>query len=94
MNKSFSFIILCVMMIVLLSSTQKANAATCNPQDLLPCAGFLSSGAPPSKACCGKLKAQQPCFCGYVKNPSLKQYINSPNAKKVASACGVSIPKC
>ncbi|KAJ9562348.1 hypothetical protein OSB04_007508 [Centaurea solstitialis] len=82
------------MVIVLLGRIQKANAATCNPQELLPCAGSLSSGAPPSVACCSKLKAQQPCFCGYLKNPSLGQYINSPNAKKVVSACGVSVPKC
>ncbi|MFS7973432.1 putative bifunctional inhibitor/plant lipid transfer protein/seed storage helical [Helianthus anomalus] len=91
MNTTFSFVVLCALVMVLLGNT---NAATCNPQDLLPCATFLSSGAPPSAACCIKLKAQQPCFCGYTKNPSLGKYINSPNAKKVASACGVAIPKC
>ncbi|KAI3500148.1 hypothetical protein L1887_35965 [Cichorium endivia] len=94
MKKALSFIAMCVLVMVVLDDVQMTNAATCNPQELLPCAAFLSSGATPSVACCSKLKAQQPCFCGYVKNPSLGQYINSPNAKKVASACGVSIPKC
>ncbi|CAH1420223.1 unnamed protein product [Lactuca virosa] len=94
MKKAFSFIVLCALVVMLVDNVEKTNAATCNPQELLPCAAFLSSGATPSVACCSKLKAQQPCFCGYVKNPSLGQYINSPNAKKVVSACGVSIPKC
>ncbi|GJZ96200.1 non-specific lipid-transfer protein 2-like protein [Tanacetum coccineum] len=94
MKKAFSFIVLCAFVIVLLGNGQKTNAQTCNPQELMPCAAFLSSGAKPSMACCSKLKAQQPCFCGYMKNPSIGQYINSPNAKKVASACGVPIPKC
>ncbi|KAK9048947.1 hypothetical protein SSX86_032084 [Deinandra increscens subsp. villosa] len=94
MNKTFNFIFMCALVIVLLGNAQKTNAATCDPRDLLPCLGFLSSGAKPSLACCSKLKSQQPCFCGYVKNPSLGRYVNSPNVKKVASACGVSIPKC
>ncbi|KAL4582502.1 hypothetical protein LXL04_007052 [Taraxacum kok-saghyz] len=94
MKKVFSFVVLSVLLMMLLNNVEKSNAATCNPQELLPCAAFLSSGAKPSVACCSKLKAQQPCFCGYAKNPSLGQYINSPNARKVASACGISIPKC
>ncbi|KAI7749008.1 hypothetical protein M8C21_009914 [Ambrosia artemisiifolia] len=94
MNKTFSFVVLCALAIVLLGNAQNTNAATCNVQELLPCATYLSSGAPPSVACCSKLKAQQPCFCTYLKNPSAGQYINSPNAKKIASACGVAFPKC
>ncbi|KAG2255283.1 hypothetical protein Bca52824_074577 [Brassica carinata] len=27
-------------------------------------------------------------------NPTLSQYVNSPNAKKVASSCNVATPKC
>ncbi|KAL8250891.1 hypothetical protein R6Q59_034584 [Mikania micrantha] len=94
MNKTFSFVVLCALLIALLGNVQKSNAATCNPQELLPCAGSISSGAQPSASCCTKLKAQQPCLCGYAKNASLRQYFNSPNAKKVASACGVPVPKC
>ncbi|KAL8231135.1 hypothetical protein R6Q57_000913 [Mikania cordata] len=94
MNKAFSFVVLCALVMALLGNIQKSNAATCNPQDLLPCASSISSGAKPSLNCCTKLKAQQPCLCGYAKNASLRRYFNSPNAKKVASACGVPVPKC
>lgn len=94
MKKAFSLLVLCALVIVLLGNAQKANAQTCNPQELRLCVVYLSNGAPPSAACCSKLKAQQPCYCRYTKNPNLGKYLNSPNAAKVATACGLSIPKC
>ncbi|KAI3500152.1 hypothetical protein L1887_35969 [Cichorium endivia] len=93
MKKALSFIAMCVLVMVVMDNVQMTNAATCNAQELLPCAVFLVSGATPSVACCSKLKAQQPCFCEYVKDPRVGQNINSPNAKKIVSACGVSFPK-
>ncbi|MBA0879797.1 hypothetical protein Goshw_027858 [Gossypium schwendimanii] len=97
MMKRVSFVALCVvaLAVVLFSGESRtAEAVTCNPGELAPCSPALTSSTPPSSACCSKLKAQQPCLCGYIKNPSLKQYVNSPNAKKVASTCGVPYPKC
>ena len=71
-----------------------AEAVTCTPTELSPCAAAISSSSPPSGACCTKLKEQKPCLCGYIKNPSLRQYVNSPGAIKVLSSCGVTKPKC
>ncbi|XP_022858637.1 non-specific lipid-transfer protein 2P-like [Olea europaea var. sylvestris] len=67
-------------------------AEGCVISELQPCASAIVSGTPPSVECCTNLKQQQPCFCQYLKDPSLGGYVKSPNAKKVARACGVSIP--
>ncbi|KAG5623643.1 hypothetical protein H5410_008861 [Solanum commersonii] len=64
---------------------------------VLVCNQFGASeagGTAPSQDCCARLKSQQPCICGFMKDPNLKQYVNSPNARKVAGQCGVSIPSC
>ncbi|XP_062152440.1 non-specific lipid-transfer protein 2-like [Alnus glutinosa] len=83
-----------VVAVLLCEAPLTAKAVTCNPTELSPCISAITSSAPPSSACCGKLKEQKPCLCGYIKNPNLKQYVNSPGAKKVARACGVTIPSC
>ena len=88
---------LMVMVVLVLSGVElprMAEAVTCSPLTLSPCAGAISSSSPPSSLCCQRLKEQQPCLCGYLRNPSLRQYVNSPGAKKVASACGVPTPSC
>jgi hypothetical protein len=56
--------------------------------------GAITSSQPPSSLCCDKIKQQKPCFCQYLQDPNLKKYISSPGAEKVASTCGVAIPKC
>ncbi|MBD4021937.1 hypothetical protein GUI04_23790 [Xanthomonas citri pv. citri] len=78
---------------VVLAGTQKATAASCSVSQLAPCAPAFTSGKP-SAQCCANLKQQRPCLCGYIRNPSLRSYVTSPNARKVASTCGVPIPKC
>ncbi|XP_052174516.1 non-specific lipid-transfer protein 2-like [Diospyros lotus] len=83
-----------VVMLVVVGQGPEVAAVTCNPSELSPCAAALTSNTPPTKVCCGKLKEQQPCFCQYLKNPNLQKFISSPNAKKVASSCGVAVPKC
>ncbi|KVI08843.1 hypothetical protein Ccrd_012781 [Cynara cardunculus var. scolymus] len=40
------------------------------------------------------MREQRPCFCGYLRNPSLRQFVSPATAKRVASQCGVSIPQC
>ncbi|CAN0896616.1 Probable non-specific lipid-transfer protein AKCS9 [Linum grandiflorum] len=70
------------------------TADACNPAELSPCAGAIASGAPPSGACCGKLKQQQPCLCGYIKNPNFRQFVTAPGAKAVLRSCGVAYPSC
>ncbi|KAL3844897.1 hypothetical protein ACJIZ3_002300 [Penstemon smallii] len=71
-----------------------AGAVNCSPVELSSCLGAVTGGGQPSPQCCGKLREQQPCLCGYIRNPSLRPYVNSPNARKVAAACGVNIPRC
>nr|AAB06586.1 putative nonspecific lipid transfer; auxin induced gene [Zinnia elegans]BAA06462.1 TED4 [Zinnia elegans] len=81
-------------LMMILAGSQTTMAVTCQVTQLAPCASAISSSSPPSSQCCAKIKEQKPCLCQYMKNPSLKAYVSSPNAKKVANACGVPIPKC
>ncbi|KAL7160883.1 hypothetical protein ACSBR2_041512 [Camellia fascicularis] len=91
-----SYIAVCsvLVLILLACEAQVSMAVTCNPTELSPCVGAITSNTPPSKLCCSKIKEQKPCLCQYVKNPNLKKFVTSPNAKKVATTCGVPIPKC
>ncbi|XP_059450746.1 non-specific lipid-transfer protein 2-like [Corylus avellana] len=83
-----------VVAVLLCEATPTAEAVTCTPTELSPCLPAITSSARPSSSCCSKLKEQKPCLCGYLKNPNLKQYVNSPGAKKVLSTCGVPLPNC
>ncbi|KAG5614383.1 hypothetical protein H5410_014207 [Solanum commersonii] len=81
-------------LVILIGELLVAEAVTCKIAELTPCADAIISSKPPSASCCAKLKEQKPCLCGYIKDPKLKPYVNSPNAKKVAKTCGVPFPKC
>ncbi|KAG8373753.1 hypothetical protein BUALT_Bualt11G0057800 [Buddleja alternifolia] len=85
---------LVAMVVVLVAEVHETAAANCVPTELSPCLAAITGGSPPSPQCCSKLREQQPCFCGYSKNPALKPYVESPNAKKVAATCGVAFPRC
>ncbi|CAH8362297.1 unnamed protein product [Eruca vesicaria subsp. sativa] len=71
-----------------------AVGAACDAKQLQPCLAAITGGGQPSGDCCAKLKEQQSCLCGFAKIPSFAQYVNSPNARKVLSACGVPYPSC
>ncbi|EXC20523.1 hypothetical protein L484_027077 [Morus notabilis] len=96
--KKFSCLALLALVVavatVFLSKAPVAEAATCSAVALSPCLSAITGGTAPSSVCCSRLREQRPCLCGYLKDPNLRQYVNSPNAKKVASVCGVSYPKC
>ncbi|WCJ25330.1 Bifunctional inhibitor/lipid-transfer protein/seed storage 2S albumin superfamily protein [Euphorbia peplus] len=83
-----------VMVLVILSELHMSDAANCNISQLRSCAPAMSSNATPSRGCCNNLIAQQPCLCGYMKDPSLKQFVSSPGAQRVSKFCGISIPRC
>ncbi|KAI3462562.1 hypothetical protein Pfo_019225 [Paulownia fortunei] len=85
---------LVAMVVVLVAEVHETEAVNCSPLELSPCLGAITGSQNPSPQCCSKLKEQVPCFCGYINNPTLRPYIESPNAKKVASICGVATPKC
>nr|GMC79768.1 uncharacterized protein LOC109168309 [Ipomoea batatas] len=80
-------------MVLVLSTETKLSWAACDVQQLSPCLSAITSNTKPSQLCCHSLIQQKPCFCQYLKNPTLKNYVNSPAAKKAAKTCKVSIPK-
>ncbi|KAK3017022.1 hypothetical protein RJ639_006533 [Escallonia herrerae] len=57
-------------------------AVTCSALQLSPCASAITSASTPSPTCCSKIKEQRPCLCKYLKDPNLKKFISSPNARK------------
>ncbi|TKY50880.1 Non-specific lipid-transfer protein 2 [Spatholobus suberectus] len=91
-----SYATLCITLtLLLLAQTELSKAAvTCNALQLSACASAITSSSPPSAVCCSKLKEQRPCLCQYLKDPNLKRLVNSPNARKVANACGSPFPTC
>ncbi|XP_022158506.1 non-specific lipid-transfer protein 2-like [Momordica charantia] len=90
---SLCLLVAVVATVALLSGARSVEAA-CNPMELSPCLGAITSSAPPSTVCCQKLKQQQPCFCEYAKDPRMKPYVESPRAKAVASICRIAVPRC
>ncbi|KAE8696062.1 Non-specific lipid-transfer protein 2 [Hibiscus syriacus] len=94
----FSFVPYCVVALVVVvlfsGGTRTAEAVTCDVSELSPCMAAITSPKPPSTTCCSKLKEQKPCFCQYLKNPTIKQFVDTPRAKKIASTCGVEYPQC
>ncbi|KAI7734368.1 hypothetical protein M8C21_006005 [Ambrosia artemisiifolia] len=69
-------------------------AVNCNYMELMVCAGAVTSHQPPSSDCCAKVKEQKTCFCGYLQNPTIRQYVTPQDAQRVAKQCGVTLPNC
>ncbi|ANM64338.1 putative bifunctional inhibitor/plant lipid transfer protein/seed storage helical [Arabidopsis thaliana] len=80
--------------VLLMILAPAAEAVTCSPMQLSPCATAITSSSPPSALCCAKLKEQRPCLCGYMRNPSLRRFVSTPNARKVSKSCKLPIPRC
>ncbi|XP_038680123.1 non-specific lipid-transfer protein 2-like [Tripterygium wilfordii] len=90
-----SYVAVCAMLVLLLAEqTQVTEAVTCSPVQLSPCVNAITSSSQPSQLCCSRIKEQKPCLCGYFRNPNLKKFIETPNARKVADTCGTPFPKC
>ncbi|KAH7856982.1 hypothetical protein Vadar_007609 [Vaccinium darrowii] len=75
-------------------NAQVSVAVTCNILALAPCLDAINNGTTPSDSCCSNLKEQQSCLCQFAKDPNYSKYITSPNAIKLAKACGVPVPEC
>ncbi|CAN7054366.1 non-specific lipid-transfer protein 2 [Brassica rapa] len=88
-------LITCTILLLLIVAQENRVAAAeqCNPMQLMPCEDAIMKGSTPSNECCTRLKQQQHCICQYMKNPNFKSFLNSPNAKMVASHCQCK-PKC
>ncbi|CAM0956547.1 unnamed protein product [Alopecurus aequalis] len=66
----------------------------CDVEKLIVRGTAIITGAMPSASCCSNLKAQEGCFCQYAKDPAYSLYINSPNAHKTLTSCGITLPTC
>ncbi|KAJ8753720.1 hypothetical protein K2173_026396 [Erythroxylum novogranatense] len=94
MKSSYVAICTLFLMLIMAAEVQVTLAVTCNPTELSPCVSAITSNSPPSQLCCDKIKEQKPCLCQYLNDPRLKKFVDSPNARKVASTCGTPYPKC
>ncbi|KAK1362719.1 Non-specific lipid-transfer protein 2 [Heracleum sosnowskyi] len=71
------------------------EAVTCNPTALSSCLPAIQNPSQaPTSTCCNNLRDQKPCLCGYLRNPFLRGYVNSPGSKRVSAVCNVPTPSC
>ena len=94
MAKAVAMLVALALVAVAATSASGASAQQCNASQLAVCATAVISGSAPTASCCSNLRAQQPCFCQYARNPAYSSYINSPNARRTLSSCGIAIPSC
>jgi len=94
MKPAAHHLVLLAAVLVLVLCAGVGDAATCDATQLAPCAGAIIGNAPPTSACCSRLKEQQPCLCTYARDPNLQRYVNSPNGKKAMAACRLPVPSC
>ncbi|KAK3036545.1 hypothetical protein RJ639_030986 [Escallonia herrerae] len=80
--------------ILLLCKVSVAKAVECDVAELAICAPVFTLSQPPSKACCSKVREQQPCLYEYLKDPLLKPFVDFPYARRAVKACYVPSPKC
>ncbi|KAK4766047.1 hypothetical protein SAY87_007689 [Trapa incisa] len=92
--KGKCLLVSCLLVLLVAVRVEITEAVICNAIELSSCASAITTSTPPSKLCCRKIKEQQPCLCNYLKNPSLKKFVNTPNARRVASTCGTPFPRC
>nr|ACG37669.1 nonspecific lipid-transfer protein precursor [Zea mays] len=85
---------LALVVVVAVASAGGAAAQQCSAAQLAACAPAIISGSPPTASCCSNLRAQEPCFCQYARNPAYSSYINSPNARRTLASCGIAVPSC
>nr|GLL21531.1 Non-specific lipid-transfer protein 2 [Ipomoea trifida] len=84
-----------VAVLLLLLGEAQFSLATCDAKQLNPCLSALTFNLHPPPQCCERLNQQKPCFCQYVKNPKLKDYlVNSAAAKKVYELCKLYVIIC
>ncbi|KAL1804090.1 hypothetical protein ACET3Z_032737 [Daucus carota] len=73
--------------VFILAIEMSGTDAACNALALSSCLPAVQNPSQaPSATCCNNLRSQQSCLCGYLKNPFLRGYVNSPGSKRVASA--------
>ncbi|KAJ4901572.1 Bifunctional inhibitor/lipid-transfer protein/seed storage 2S albumin superfamily protein [Raphanus sativus] len=98
-SMKFTGLVCIAFVIVLVSALAPTKAvleekAECIPTELLSCLPAIQTGSQPTADCCGKLKEQESCLCGYIRNPLFSQYVTSENAHKTLASCGIPYPTC
>ncbi|KAM7524235.1 hypothetical protein LguiA_014137 [Lonicera macranthoides] len=83
-----------VLLVVALCQVAVTESVTCVFTELEPCFLPLMVDVPPSDECCAKFKEQEPCLCGYIKDPVYAEFIKSPLAPKVEQTCAIPAPQC
>ncbi|CAF2081898.1 unnamed protein product [Brassica rapa] len=70
--------------LIFVSSLARTNAVVeegtngvCVPGELKPCIPAVQTGSKPTTECCGVLKKQQSCLCGYIKDPRFGQRVTA-----------------
>uniref|UniRef100_J3N3X3 Bifunctional inhibitor/plant lipid transfer protein/seed storage helical domain-containing protein n=1 Tax=Oryza brachyantha TaxID=4533 RepID=J3N3X3_ORYBR len=61
---------------------------------LLLVAAAMAAPAPAAAQCNAGQLAGGAGARGYARNPAYASYINSGNARKTLSSCGIAIPRC
>ncbi|EOA33953.1 hypothetical protein CARUB_v10021448mg [Capsella rubella] len=86
----------CAILLIFIVAQENRVAAEepCDPMQLSPCLDTIQKGSYPSNLCCKKVREQKHCVCQYLRNPNFKSFLNSPNAKKIATECDCPYPKC
>ncbi|OVA06503.1 Bifunctional inhibitor/plant lipid transfer protein/seed storage helical domain [Macleaya cordata] len=95
-SNSYSYLVMfvAIALILIISEAPVSMAATCKATELASCYSAITSSSPPSALCCRKLKEQRGCLCKYLRDPNLKKFVNSANARRVGKTCGVPFPIC
>ncbi|CAH8334566.1 unnamed protein product [Eruca vesicaria subsp. sativa] len=86
----FTFTIL--LFLVVARDIRVVAGESCDPMQLMPCEEAIHKGSRPSGTCCARLHQQHNCVCQYMKNPNFKSFLDSPNAKRIATDC--HFPEC
>ncbi|KAF5780312.1 putative bifunctional inhibitor/plant lipid transfer protein/seed storage helical [Helianthus annuus] len=84
-------------MVLLLSAGQLQQTeaqSRCDSVQLSWCLQSIVSNMPPSQDCCRRLRGQQACLCRETRDPTFGGYLRHPGARRVATACGVTFPRC
>lgn len=81
--------------LVLSSQLAPRVEADCDAAQLMPCLpAFGSPPMDPSPECCARLKEQQPCFCGYMRDRRYSRFVKSPRAREILEYCKIPYPQC
>ncbi|CAH2036483.1 unnamed protein product [Thlaspi arvense] len=98
----FTTLILITFVIIAISSSVPIRATAvegfgeeenvCHLIRLLPCLPATYMGLPPSRGCCDRLKVQESCLCGYIKNQDYG--ITSPKSRSMLEECKIPYPNC